>query len=146
MLRLLYSETVRSAGRHVRSPHPAFRQQPNAGVPARISIGFSAIVACIAALLVAGFAWAYSSPIGSSPDDDFHQSSIWCPYPLEDSGCRLVYDDRGAAVGAYVPEIVRYASKCFAFQPEQSAACVDSLDVTLVASDRIDRGLSLIHI
>lgn len=139
LLQLLYSETVRSAARHVRSPHPAFRQPP-ADVPSRDSLGFLAAVACIGALLVAGFAWAYSSPIGSSPDDDFHQSSIWCPYPLEDSGCRLVYDDAGVAVGAYVPEIVRYASKCFAFQPEQSATCVDDLDATLVASDRIDRG------
>lgn len=98
------------------------------------------VLACVIALGVAGFAWAFSSPIGSSPDDDFHQSSIWCPHPLETSGCRLQYDDEGAVTGAYVPEMVRYASECYAARPNQSAACVDDLGVTLVPSDRIDQG------
>lgn len=29
-------------------------------------------------MLVAFTAWAFSSPVGSSPDDDFHLPSIWC--------------------------------------------------------------------
>lgn len=124
----------------MRSPHSTFPQQPNGVAPSRISIGSLAVVACIGALLVSGFSWAFSSPIGSSPDDDFHQSSIWCPYPLEDSGCLLLYDSVGAVEGAYVPEIVNDASKCYALQPEQSAACVDNLGVTLVPTDRVDRG------
>ena len=128
-----------SAGRHVRST-PSAAHHPAGASPVRGYRDLLVVLACVTALGVAGFAWAFSSPIGSSPDDDFHQSSIWCPHPLEDSGCRLHYDDDGAVKGAYVPEVVRYASDCYAFQPEQSASCVDDLSAALVPSDRIDRG------
>lgn len=94
----------------------------------------------LAALLVAAAAWAFSSPLGSSPDDDYHQSSIWCPPPIEDSGCLLYRDAGGSVVGAYVPELVRY-STCYAFRPDESAACVEDLrSDLLVPSERIDRG------
>lgn len=51
----------------------------------------SVVVGVLAALL-AGLAWAASSPPGSSPDEDFHLASIWCPPPVESSGCELTQD------------------------------------------------------
>lgn len=50
--------------------------------------------------LVALSAWAFASPIGASPDDDYHLASIWCaneartdlcaPDPVNGDGWRLV--------------------------------------------------------
>ena len=39
-----------------------------------------------------GTAWAWSSAIGSSPDDDYHLASAWCPPPLDSSGCTIGFD------------------------------------------------------
>lgn len=98
-------------------------------------------VLMLTALLATCFAWAFSSPLGSSPDDDYHQSSIWCPPPIEDSNCRLHLDGEGNVIGAYVPELVRHAP-CYAFHPDSSAACVEDLrsDVLVPSTGRIDRG------
>ena len=35
-------------------------------------------VALPLALLVVFGSWAVTSPVGASPDDDYHLSSIWC--------------------------------------------------------------------
>ena len=34
--------------------------------------------------------WALTSPPGSSPDDDFHLTSIWCAAGTQDGRCELV--------------------------------------------------------
>jgi len=69
-------------------------------------------------LLVALLSWALSSPVGASPDDDFHTVSIWCETerdnicePSGEADSRLVHPDFGAT------------SSCFAFRPDVSAAC-----------------------
>lgn len=36
-------------------------------------------------MLLTGLGWAVGSPAGSSPDDDYHLGSIWCPRPVEGS-------------------------------------------------------------
>lgn len=33
-------------------------------------------------MLLTGLGWAVSSPVESSPDEDFHLGSIWCPRPV----------------------------------------------------------------
>ena len=88
-----------------------------------------------------GISWAVSSPLGSSPDDDYHLGSIWCPPPLSSSGCSTGYTERGT-FGPYVPETVSSARvACYAFHGEDSAVCSlkNSDDVTMV-TDRWDDG------
>ena len=86
-------------------------------------------------LLVALVSWALSSPVGSSPDDDFHLASIWCQG--ERPGvCERTGDDAERRIPGDVA-----ASVCYAFAPEESAACQeDDLDSLagepLVTSDR----------
>ena len=90
-----------------------------------------------------GFAsWAISSPVGTSPDDNYHLGSIWCPRPIENSGCQYHTDDDGTISEVAVPEMVSLASICLAFKPDVSAACQDSLSETkLVFTDVFDNGM-----
>ncbi|MHB8298926.1 MAG: DUF2142 domain-containing protein [Dermatophilaceae bacterium] len=62
--------------------------------------------------------WALASPVGSSPDDDFHLASIWCAAGDKANECHTVSDQGKRAI----PEALGKAS-CFAFRPKQSAAC-----------------------
>jgi hypothetical protein len=70
---------------------------------------------------VALAAWALSSPVGSSPDEDFHLSSIWCGQGTDDGACQSAAssDER------QVPEALSHSAVCFAFHPETSAECQD---------------------
>jgi len=83
------------------------------------------------ALFVALAAWSMSSPVGSSPDEDFHLASIWCGEGLRDDVCEagLHPDER------MVPQIVN-AAPCYAFNDEKSASCVQSLASTMVNTNR----------
>nr|NLI51427.1 DUF2142 domain-containing protein [Propionibacterium sp.] len=95
------------------------------------------------ALALASFlallAWGLSSPVGSAPDDDFHLASMWCPPPIEQSGCELFYE-QGRVAGVYVPELVGRPN-CFAFRPRVTGACQESLSTTaLVTTVRVDQG------
>lgn len=93
----------------------------------------------VVATLFAGVAWSVSSPVGSSPDEDFHMASMWCPPPLETSGCPVVTED-GRTVGVYLPEYIARPN-CFAFHPRRTGACQDALSRTmLVVTKRVDNG------
>ena len=50
--------------------------------PTRRQWRILAVIALIASVFGTGVAWAVSSPIGASPDDDYHLGSIWCTPPL----------------------------------------------------------------
>ena len=66
--------------------------------------------------------WAVSSPVGSSPDDDYHLTSIWCS-PLSDSyPCSEVLNSDGDLT-LLVPRVAAEAHACFAFQPDVTADC-----------------------
>lgn len=92
------------------------------------------------AAFVALLSWGLASPVGSAPDDDFHLASMWCPPPIEESGCRLSYGERGQVVGVYVPELVARPN-CYAFYPRISATCQDRLSTSrLVSTVRVDQG------
>lgn len=89
-------------------------------------------------LLGAGFSWILASPIGGSPDDDFHMGSIWCPRPASQS-CETRMADGYEEI--LVPEPVALATDCHVAKTEQSAACPVSLSNDRTAySDRFDRG------
>ncbi|WP_313541168.1 DUF2142 domain-containing protein [Leifsonia aquatica] len=76
----------------------------------------------VLALLVFG-AWALSSPAGSSPDDDFHQTSIWCADGVSSGTC-----DASSHASEYtVPPLVANGA-CFAFDAKQSGACQGGVD------------------
>lgn len=64
-------------------------------------------------------AWAFASPIGASPDDDFHLDSIWCANPLNSSAC-LPGSEPDTRV---VPEALVESAACYAGSSEVSAAC-----------------------
>ena len=76
-------------------------------------VGLAPIFAIIALL-----GWALASPVGSSPDDDFHLASIWCAAGDRAHECQTVADQNKRAVPAALGK-----STCYAFKAEQSAAC-----------------------
>ena len=84
------------------------------------------IMSVIALTLVALSAWAFSSPAGSSPDDDFHLASIWCGQGERDGLCEQVTPD-----SAFVPENVVRAP-CFAFNEKATAECQSGLSPSLI--------------
>lgn len=67
-------------------------------------------------------AWSLSSPVGATPDDDFHLASIWCGLGDRAGLCE---NPDGDAVKRYVPAAVADAT-CYAFHPDESAACWNS--------------------
>ena len=75
-----------------------------------------------AALVVAIFgflsAWAFASPVGSSPDEDYHLASIWCSSGDRESACQVSEDGSAVSIPAELSQ-----TRCYAFQPEVSASC-----------------------
>jgi hypothetical protein len=65
-------------------------------------------------------AWALSSPVASSPDDDFHLASIWCGSGI-DNLCQ-----QGPEVEKRVVPEALLSSSCFAPDQRISASCQDS--------------------
>ncbi|WP_256714423.1 DUF2142 domain-containing protein [Microbacterium sp. RU33B] len=62
--------------------------------------------------------WAFASPVGSSPDDNFHLPSIWCGLGDREGLCEPSGDDSTRLVPTPVT-----TAPCYAFQPNESAAC-----------------------
>jgi Predicted membrane protein (DUF2142) len=62
--------------------------------------------------------WALASPVGSSPDDDFHLASIWCAAGEKPNECQTVAVESERAIPAALARI-----SCFAQNPNKSAAC-----------------------
>lgn len=97
-----------------------------------------ALIGIVGVLLGLG-SWAMASPIGGSPDDDYHLASIWCPRPIEGSGCEFATTD-GKVTSVTVPESLG-AAACMAFHPEIDAACSSGLsDQKPVMTSRFDNG------
>ena len=69
-------------------------------------------------LLVSLGMWALASPVGASPDEDFHLTSSWCGQGIRDGTCEA----SAQASERLIPQAL-LGAPCFAFQPEQSAAC-----------------------
>ena len=84
--------------------------------------------------------WALTSPPGSSPDDDFHLTSIWCADGSVAGRCE---DVPGEPTSRLVPSRVVNAASCFAFHPEVSAQCVSTQPTGLVATDRVNQANGL---
>ncbi len=63
-----------------------------------------------------------SSPAGSSPDDDYHLTSIWCATGEKTGTCEAVPGE--PTLRAVAPELHK-AGECFKFQSAVSGACVE---------------------
>lgn len=72
----------------------------------------------ILALLTLLF-WGLSSPVGSSPDDDFHLASIWCAAGDRPNVCVSTE----GSLARSVPKDLVVASKCYAGDASKSASC-----------------------
>lgn len=80
-----------------------------------------ALAPLLVVLVLAG--WALASPVGSSPDDDFHLVSIWCADGPDSQFCQPGPTDGERTV----PEALVEAS-CYSFKPEVSGGCQDAVD------------------
>lgn len=88
-------------------------------------------------VFLSGLAWVLASPIGGSPDDDYHMGSIWCPRGTDTCETKIV---RGQPE-KMVPEPVARASSCHAFHPERSGECTNRYrDGVKAPTARYDRG------
>jgi len=83
------------------------------------------------ALLVAFIAWAFASPVASSPDEDYHLTSIWCAQGEREGIC---LDGPTADTRMVWDELVS-THPCYAFSEAESAACSDAPH-RMVESDR----------
>lgn len=73
--------------------------------------------------LIALSAWALASPIGASPDDDFHLASIWCADEDKTFAC-----EAGDVAGErIIPEAIFDIAECYQHNPSVSAACQASV-------------------
>lgn len=80
-------------------------------------------------------AWAFASPLGASPDDDFHLASIWCSQSTPESTCAV-----DTETGERSVPVVLLRSPCFAHNPDATAACQTEFFADPSARDYSDRG------
>lgn len=71
-------------------------------------------------LFISLLAWAFASPLGSTPDEDYHLASIWCGQGEREGLCEYSTEKAGDII---VPASTVEAANCFAFHPELSANC-----------------------
>jgi hypothetical protein len=76
------------------------------------------VAAPLLALLALG-AWALASPVGASPDDDYHLTSVWCADVIAPIECGPGPD----ATRRTAPEGVVDAAHCYRWDSAVSAAC-----------------------
>lgn len=87
-----------------------------------------------ALLLLTLVAWAIASPVGSSPDEDYHLTSIWCATGDPDSCVHEPGTGEALVPGALV------GASCYAFDPEISGDCQRGLDFAGTADEVTERG------
>ncbi|WP_165350362.1 DUF2142 domain-containing protein [Xylanimonas protaetiae] len=126
------------------APHTGLRQDIRSPRRPSSKTLVWALLLVVGALLVV-IAWATASPPGSSPDEDFHLASIWCPTPLDGSCDTRIAEGElqpgESRTQVLVPQVVLASAICTAFHPENSGACVDDLTNNLYWTGRVDNGL-----
>lgn len=97
-------------------------------------------VVCLVGALVTGVGWALSSPVGSSPDDDYHLVSIWCAGSRDQPTCTAIGESASGGTLVQVPAMLAL-SPCFANKSETSGACQEKVEAMgLVNTDRVNDG------
>ena len=94
----------------------------------------------VVAVIAASLAWVVASPVGSSPDEDFHVGAMWCPPPVDKTGCQISTKDGEKAV--MVPQsLAKEYVTCYAFDHDNSALCaLNASDEELAPTLRWDDG------
>lgn len=113
---------------------PGTVQNTSSSVGFRLISRFRLILLVPVLALIALSAWAFASPMGASPDDDYHLVSIWCS-----TGDEAYCQPGSVEKSRFVPEAV-LESACYATHPSRSAACQNSLDFETDALVETDRG------
>ncbi|WP_166785608.1 MULTISPECIES: DUF2142 domain-containing protein [Cryobacterium] len=85
-----------------------------------------------AALFIALVSWGLSSPVGSSPDDDYHMASIWCGQGIREGFC----EEGNSATERRVPAVLTEYPRCFAYDPTHNASCAQTSAAILENTDR----------
>lgn len=85
-------------------------------------------------LLLTLLAWSFSSPVGSSPDEDYHLVSIWCETG-DPNSCERSPDATEATVPGALLDVA-----CFAFDSDVSGQCQYGLDFTGAPDTATERG------
>lgn len=83
-------------------------------------------------IFVALAAWAFSSPVAATPDEDFHLASTWCGLGERAGLCENPED---GTTGRLVPAAIPSAT-CYAFHADESAGCWDPEQQGLTRVDR----------
>jgi hypothetical protein len=84
------------------------------------------------ALFLSLVSWAFTSPVGSSPDDDYHLASIWCA-----QGDRAGLCEPGATPDERsVPRATVLSSICYAHHSDINGNCAVPDAAGLVSTDR----------
>jgi hypothetical protein len=96
------------------------RRRPRLGAKIRRA---GLALACVAALACLGLSWSLASPIGASPDDDFHLASIWCLAGDRDLCRRTGETVEEGVERVLVPPELGPGITCYALQPTVSAGC-----------------------
>jgi len=112
---------------------PGRAELATASVRTRFLHRFRLIYLAPVLALLALSAWAFASPMGAAPDDDYHLVSIWCA-----TGDGELCQPGASSKTRMVPPAVLQSS-CYAFFSDESAACQSRLDFTsdkLVETDR----------
>ncbi|WP_431279747.1 DUF2142 domain-containing protein [Leifsonia poae] len=107
---------------------------PAARRPVRAGGSFRLIFLAPAIALIALLAWVLASPVGASPDDDFHLVSTWCAL-----GDRPGLCEPGDTAGERtVPASLVSGAKCYVGKPTVSAECQERAlaSTATVSSDR----------
>lgn len=83
--------------------------------------------------IIAMMAWGLASPLGASPDDDFHLVSIWCANTDRSEACAPGTADSNRMVAESLLK-----SPCYARVADESAACQAGIfdSLRLVESER----------
>lgn len=85
------------------------------------------------AFLILGLGWTFASPHGSSADDDYHLTSIWCS-----QGHSSYCQDSGDEVGVVTPRIIAFPACYVTWPASKSAECVHDLNYDLIYTTRVN--------
>ena len=69
-------------------------------------------------VLLALVAWALASPVGATPDEEYHLTSVWCGNGLQEGAC-----EAGTGPTTRTVPTPLLAAPCFAFDADVSATC-----------------------
>jgi len=100
------------------------------------------LLGLMVSLVILGTAWSLASPVGASPDDDFHLASIWCSGTAPSDQCLPTTNSQPAGLrSVLVPVQISPAALCFPFNSAVAANCGINTDDDRLVESRANDGL-----